>query len=129
MWVSLTLGLISLTLCKLSIVALLLQLTPDIKPKGRFFLWSIGVVNVLINTVQIVLIWLQCRPFPHVWDRAMAGTCNLEVVANDYSYFQGAVAVLTDLCLAIYPSVIVYKLQLSRSTKISFCILMAGGFM
>ncbi|KAF2148957.1 hypothetical protein K461DRAFT_315901 [Myriangium duriaei CBS 260.36] len=128
-WVGLSLGLVGLTFNKLSVVALLLQVTPNIQPKRRTALWIIGIANVVVNAVQIILIWLQCSPVEHVWNRLSPGSCPLANAANNYSYFQGVISVLSDLYLAGYPITVVWSLQLSHRTKVAFCVLMAGGIL
>lgn len=112
---------------KLSIIALLLMVTTKVQNRRRVALWAIGGLNIAVNAIQIIFIWVQCRPVSHTWDRASAGSCPYTDVANNYSYFQGVVSVSTDFFLAFYPMTVVWTLQLSKSTKWAFSILMAGG--
>ncbi|KAF2153101.1 hypothetical protein K461DRAFT_267742 [Myriangium duriaei CBS 260.36] len=129
-FVGISLGLCGNTGAKLSIVALLLQITPrEVHPKRRQVLWGIGIFCSVVNMIQIILVWTQCDPVNKVWDIILPGVCKTTKAANDFSYFQGATAVITDAFLALYPTTVVWDLKLSYRTKIGFCVLMAGGLL
>ncbi|GAM90180.1 hypothetical protein ANO11243_082200 [Dothideomycetidae sp. 11243] len=128
-WIGLVIGVVGITFAKLAVVALWLHLTPPTQPKRRAVLWGLGALIVLTNTVQIPLTLTQCTPFLHLWDRLTPGSCPRQVLAVKFSYFQGAVAILSDIFLALYPINVVYNLKMSVRTKVVFCLLMAGGLM
>ncbi|KAF2153598.1 hypothetical protein K461DRAFT_293852 [Myriangium duriaei CBS 260.36] len=125
----LTVGTFAITLAKLSIVALLLQVTPVTAPKDRSLLWFVGIFVTLVNIAESLTTLTQCSPMSRLWYRLEAGACPRTGIATRFSYFQGAIAVFADLFLAVYPTTIVWSLQLSTRTKIGFCVLMAGGFL
>ncbi|KAF2148955.1 hypothetical protein K461DRAFT_271542 [Myriangium duriaei CBS 260.36] len=129
-FVGISVGLGGNTGAKLSIVALLLQITPkEIHNVRRIVLWTVGALVVTVNVVQIILLWTQCHPIAKLWDIILPGSCPGATPANNFSYFNGAVAVVTDVFLALYPTTMVWSLQLSHRTKIAFCVLMAGGLL
>lgn len=128
-WMSLVVGIVSITFVKLSIIALLLQVTLDIQPGRRVMLWGVGVLVVLVNAGQIPVSLTQCTPTSHLWYRLSPGSCPRAGIALKYGYMQGAVAVASDLFLAIYPSTIIWSFNISRKAKIGFCLIMAGGIL
>ncbi|KAF2148953.1 hypothetical protein K461DRAFT_55615 [Myriangium duriaei CBS 260.36] len=129
-WIGLMTGLVGITFAKLSIVALLLQITTPVQPRRRALLWSIAILLVVVNAIQIPVSLTQCTPMPYLWDRSVpGGSCPRQTMANNYGYFQGAVAVLVDVVLALYPVTVIWSLSLSVRTKVAFCLLMAGGLM
>lgn len=128
-WVAILVGLIGITGAKLSISALLLNITIQTQKLRRGLLWGAGLVSVFINTAQIIFVVTQCSPLKHTWDRISPGTCRGEVISNDFGYLQGAAAILADVFLALYPVTVVWNLKLSTRSKIGFCCLMAGGLL
>ncbi|KAF2148956.1 hypothetical protein K461DRAFT_315900 [Myriangium duriaei CBS 260.36] len=127
MWSGVMVGLVGITLAKLSIVALLLSITPFTQPVRRGLLWTAGGLMATVNFIQIPITLTQCEPLPYLWNRAGVGSCPRATMASNFGYFQGAIAITCDVFLALYPSMLVWTLKVSHRTKIGFCFLMAGG--
>ncbi|KAF2149171.1 hypothetical protein K461DRAFT_323710 [Myriangium duriaei CBS 260.36] len=126
-WFSIVAGLVAIVGCKIAIVALLLQVTPDHEPARRKLLWCVGVLITLVSVVQIPISITQCDPISHLWERLQPGSCPRAGLAARFGYFQGAFAVTVDVFLALYPSTIIWSLNMSKRAKTAFCVLMAGG--
>lgn len=126
-WIGLMVGVAAVTTAKLGIFALLLQVTTPAQPGRRVLLWVFAVIYVMINVAQIGISLTQCSPTDKLWYKLLPGKCDRAILANNFGMFQGAAAVFTDLFLALYPTTIVWDLQISHRAKIGFCVLMAGG--
>ncbi|KAL8705631.1 MAG: hypothetical protein Q9201_001268 [Fulgogasparrea decipioides] len=114
---------------KIAVIAFLLRIqerNTKLK-KLAWFLYFIGVSNVIINIDQMILILLQCSPSRKLWNPAIPGTCYHIHRTNHVGYFQGSWAAASDLALAVYPVIVFWNLKISTRVKIGLCLLMAGG--
>jgi hypothetical protein len=71
-----------------------------------------------------------CKPVTYLWeqlDPSKKGRCKSERELMNLSYAQSAFYLFCDMSLAIIPTFVLWKLQLSRKTKISACILLGLG--
>ncbi|KAL8727833.1 MAG: hypothetical protein Q9181_005565 [Wetmoreana brouardii] len=114
---------------KIAVIAFLLRIqerNTKLK-KLAWFLYFIGISNVIINIDQMILILLQCSPSRKLWNPAIPGTCYHIHRTNHVGYFQGSWAAASDLALAVYPILVFWNLKISKRVKIGLCLLMAGG--
>lgn len=87
-WVSQLTAIVAAVTGKLSIIAFLDQIRG--RHQGRpWFLYFIGISNVIVNIIVVVFILLQCTPLERLWDERVPGDCNLRRLNNHYAYFQG----------------------------------------
>lgn len=128
-WMGLILGLVAAAAAKLSIIALLLQVTTKMQPIRRGLLWSVAVFICLVNIAQAAVSLTQCDPANKLWNKLEPGSCPRATFANNFGIFQGSVAVASDFFLALYPTTVVWDLKISRRAKFGFCGLMAGGLL
>ncbi|KAF2157528.1 hypothetical protein K461DRAFT_273721 [Myriangium duriaei CBS 260.36] len=128
-WTGLMVGLAAVTFAKISIIALLLTVTTQVQPRRRVLLWTVGLIVPVVNTAQMAISLTQCTPSEKLWYKLMPGNCDRADLANNFGNFQGAIAVSSDLFLALYPTTIVWDLKISYRAKIAFCVLMAGGLL
>lgn len=56
---------------KLAVIAFLLRIQERTQNKKAWFLWFIGISNVILNIDQMVLILLQCSPSRKLWDQSV----------------------------------------------------------
>lgn len=80
-------------------------------------LWLIGV---------LLVVFLICRPLASIWDGAIKATCGNDV-GGYISVHCFNVAI--DLCLALLPVPVVWRLQLPRARKIVVTLMFALGAM
>lgn len=116
------------------------------KPKARtWLLYFIIFEQFVSNVVCFMLILVQCTPVERLWDKLVAGHCWFLSVQEYEGYFQGgrspdtdtsriflltmesALNSLTDLCLAVFPAIIVWNLNMKTSLKISLIIILSLG--
>lgn len=96
------------------------------------FLWILIFLLFAVNLVLVIVTFAQCTPVTFLWDRvktASQGTCWSPTVQQYYGYFQGAFSAWSDLVLALFPTLIIWNLQIPRKTKIGIGCLMSLGVM
>ncbi|KAF2153936.1 hypothetical protein K461DRAFT_276996 [Myriangium duriaei CBS 260.36] len=129
LWIGIFIGLVATTFAKYSMIALMLQVQGPAAKKRRIALYALGVLFTIVNLIQIILSYLQCRPIEKLWNRAMPGQCNGGAIATNWSIFQGSVGAFADFVLALWPVGIAWNLQTTRRVKIMFCALMGVGML
>ena len=122
---------------KLAIIAFLLEI------RGRqgkpWFLWGVAGTTIIINLV----VWATI--LNKLWNDALPGNCNRRVLNQNYSFFQASMSEpkfvagdptdpwssgwnsAMDVALAIYPTFVIWGLQMKRSVKIGLSVLMGLG--
>ncbi|KAG8626937.1 hypothetical protein KVT40_005882 [Elsinoe batatas] len=126
-WISLYTSLPAGIFAKYSIIALLLQIQGKTAKKRSIALYVLGFLIGVSAIVQFFLSLFQCEPLDKLWFPYLDGSCPRLKLAGDWSYFQGAIAVLADVSLALWPISIVWNLQTSFRIKLGVCSLMAVG--
>lgn len=87
-WASQLTGIVAAVTGKLSIIAFLNQIRGH--HQGRpWFLYFIGVSNIVVNIIVVVFILSQCTPLERLWDEKVPGDCKLRTLNHYYAYFQG----------------------------------------
>ncbi|TKX20156.1 hypothetical protein C1H76_7657 [Elsinoe australis] len=129
LFIGITMGLVSTALAKLSIIALLIQVSTKQQKKRRLFLWAVGVVIVAVQIAQLVITLTQCQPYDRLWNRAKDGNCDGQLRAGQFSWFQGGISCLSDFILALYPISLVWNMKAATKTRVGFVVLMAGGIL
>lgn len=95
-WINMISAIIAIVTGKLSIIAFLDQIRG--RHKGRpWFLWFLGVSNIIVNSAVVVTILLQCSPVEKLWDDRIDGVCNGRDFNLKYAYFQGSKSHLSAL--------------------------------
>ncbi|EED14894.1 conserved hypothetical protein [Talaromyces stipitatus ATCC 10500] len=127
---SFTPGILSFTVPKLGVTALLIRiLNPT--PRFTFFLWVfVGTIDLIIFGCVIIL-FAQCSPTRAVWtpeihDLPGVRCWHPDVLAN-YSIGAGALSAFLDLFLALYPATVLYRLQMNRKKKIGLMVILGMG--
>ncbi|KAF4548431.1 Hypothetical protein D9617_28g065370 [Elsinoe fawcettii] len=128
-WISIFVGLVAVVFAKFAIIALILEVQGPNARKRRWFLWGLGAAIAVSGIIQICLSLTQCKPIDKLWNPTISGECPTQLVAANWSYFQGAIAVVSDFTLALWPISIVWNLQTTFKVKLGFCALMAGGIL
>ncbi|ORY63854.1 uncharacterized protein BCR38DRAFT_514449 [Pseudomassariella vexata] len=120
-------GIFSSGIPKLAVASLLCRIMCPSRPH-RVLLWSLGIVSCISLVGCVVLIYARCSPVSRGWDKEVAGTCmDMRIVVN-YSIMAGAISAFVDLYLAVYPTVVLYRLQINRKKKIVLSFALGVGF-
>ncbi|KAH8658332.1 hypothetical protein BX600DRAFT_65139 [Xylariales sp. PMI_506] len=95
--------------------------------------WHKWVLWFCIVTINIVMwfcaltFFISCNPVAKKWDTTLPGTCwDSDPVVN-FAVFAGIYSAMTDVALAIFPCVLIWKLQMKRVEKIGVCLCMSMG--
>ena len=79
---------------KIAVIAFLLRIQDRTQSRKTtilvWFLYFIGISNIIININQMILILLQCSPVQKLWNPQMPGTCDHIHRTNNVAYFQGS---------------------------------------
>ncbi|KAF4552820.1 Hypothetical protein D9617_9g026110 [Elsinoe fawcettii] len=126
-YIGLNVGTYALAFGKLAIIALYLSIAQAVARRERYFLWVMAFIVSAAAVVQITLNVTQCVPLRKLWDFSSPGVCAGSQLSIRFGYFQGAFSAFTDLVLALYPIPIIMHMKGSKATKISICLVMAGG--
>lgn len=87
-WIAVLISLIAATTGKLAIIAFLSEVRGHHKTRP-WFLYFIGLTNVIVTIVTIVLLLTSCSPTKKLWDFTTPGACNHAKPAQDFAYFGG----------------------------------------
>ncbi|KUL81321.1 hypothetical protein ZTR_10126 [Talaromyces verruculosus] len=117
-------GILSFVIPKLGVVALLCRIFNPTQ-RWKIFLWSFVGGGGLLICGCIVIIYAQCNPTKALWTGV--GNCWNPSILVDYSIFAGALSAVIDIFLAIYPAVILWRLQLPLRRKVLLLTAFALG--
>ncbi|KAF7114018.1 hypothetical protein CNMCM5793_006201 [Aspergillus hiratsukae] len=93
----------------------------------RIILTALAVLEMIFNSVSIILIFASCTPVSMLWDYAAEGTCAPDYIQINWGYFQSVFNTFVDLYLAVVPTYIFWHLNLKLGVKISLVALMSCG--
>ncbi|KAK8046954.1 hypothetical protein PG996_015018 [Apiospora saccharicola] len=122
-------GVMSFAIPKLAVVALLVRLMAPRK-LHYWVLWALGITVqlTLLATVGILIrvIDKRCPPFNNVALEPPDHCVSISVQVN-WCLFAGSLSAFVDFYLAIYPSVVLYHLQMRRRKKVALSIALGLG--
>lgn len=144
-------GIVSFALPKLAVAALLCRLlNPNMLQ--RCLVWGLTGLVAVVALVNILIYVTMCDPPQALWKISMVmeqkATCRSIWILIDYATFNGgmsfsltmvdaqkrentdsdaAISAFVDLYMAIYPSFVLFKLQMSLRKKIALCITLGLG--
>ncbi|GFN15408.1 PAXNEB family protein [Aspergillus tubingensis] len=122
-YINFALGIISFALPKLAVAALLSRfLNPT--TIQRAILWGLTGFVALVSCICILVLFTMCDPARALWDTSLLSKgahCRSSWILVDYAIFTGAVSAFTDLYLAIYPTIILLKLNMSLRKRLALC--------
>ncbi|KAK5632612.1 hypothetical protein RRF57_008326 [Xylaria bambusicola] len=78
---------------------------------------------LLINVAYTFTTLFQCRPLEKLWKPDISGYCWSIDIQQSIGYFQGALDVLTQLFIALFPIMIIQDLEIPRNVRWPFSIL------
>ncbi|KAJ5682195.1 hypothetical protein N7462_005360, partial [Penicillium macrosclerotiorum] len=122
-----TFGLAGGALGRISFIVFIIGLLVQ-RLSQRVILWVLVVLQVIINGMFIIIIFVQCPGHESaIWDHYGKEMCwNLHVQAY-YGYFQGAFNSATDLFLAVFSTCIFWNLNLKLRVKLGLVTLLGLG--
>ncbi|KAF2197616.1 hypothetical protein GQ43DRAFT_380589 [Delitschia confertaspora ATCC 74209] len=120
-------GIFSFALPKLAVISLLTKLLNPSRIH-RIFLWVLGLTTLMVLFGCVIILYAQCTPSASQWDFSITEkTCWSKYVLVNYAIFSGSLSAFTDLYLAVYPSLVLWKLQMSLRKKLVLSISLGLG--
>ncbi|KAH8838787.1 hypothetical protein MCOR03_010706 [Pyricularia oryzae] len=112
---------------KLAVVTVLTRLLNPTR-YHTWFLWWLPIWCISSVVVAFILVLTRCSPTSTLWDPSVQGKCfDIKHLVN-YGIYSGICCSIVDFYLAIYPSVVLFKLQLSFKKKVALsCALGVGS--
>ncbi|KUM60935.1 hypothetical protein ACN42_g6181 [Penicillium freii] len=123
------LGIISFTTPKLAIAALLNRIMNPSR-FHRIWLWILTSFVFVASTICIIVLFTFCDPPEALWKINLlseGATCRSTTILVGYAIFAGVMSAVVDLYLAIYPTVILLRLQMSLKKKLALCAALGLG--
>ncbi|KAK7948088.1 uncharacterized protein PG986_008974 [Apiospora aurea] len=120
-------GILSFGLPKLAVIALLTRILNPSRAHW-WYLWTMGLVCFasLLATVGVLL--GQCTPARSLWTFSITEkTCFDKNILVGYCIYAGSISAFVDLYLAIYPSLVLFKLQMPIKKKLALCAALGIG--
>ncbi len=112
---------------KISICFFLLRI-----PVEKHFIRPIqGTIIVLvISNIVLTLLWIfQCNPVGRAWNKQTHGICFTDAQLQRIIISQALISIISDFILALFPIVLLWKVQIELRIKAGLCILMGLGLM
>ncbi|OHE92499.1 integral membrane protein [Colletotrichum orchidophilum] len=110
-------GIMSFGLPKLAVVSLLTRLlNPGVYHK--WFLWWMGIWCQLTLFVTVGLLIGRCTPASSLWDFSIKGTCLSPDILINFSLYAGTFSAFVDVYLAMYPAIVLFRLQMAFKKKV-----------
>ncbi|OLN86862.1 hypothetical protein CCHL11_04579 [Colletotrichum chlorophyti] len=119
-------GILSFGLPKLAVVVLLIRL---LNPGTfhKWLMWWMGIWCQLTLFVTVGLLIGRCTPAKSLWDFSIEGKCFDPSILINFSIYAGTFSAFVDVYLAVYPAVVLWRLQMSFRKKLgSSCALGIG---
>jgi len=116
----------------MSFAAFLLGVIGSSSKPQRITLWTIIVVDTIINVIVAVQIYAQCGThLAAKWTPALAAiySCQDPSVETNLGYAQASLNSLCDLMLTVLPITIIRRLNMPTGTKIGLGALLALSFL
>ncbi|TLD07927.1 hypothetical protein PspLS_12178 [Pyricularia sp. CBS 133598] len=112
---------------KLGVVTLLTRLLNPSRHHVKF-LWFLPIWCITSVAIAFTLVLTRCSPTSALWDPSVKGNCfDVRHLVN-YGIYSGICCSIVDFYLAIYPAVVLFKLQLSFKKKVALsCALGVGS--
>lgn len=113
-------GVISFGLPKLAVVILLTRLLNPSR-YHKWFIWWLGIWCMLTLFATCGVLLGQCTPTNSLWNFSVEGKCFSKTILVGYCIYAGAFSAFVDIYLAVYPTIVLYKLQITTSKKLALC--------
>ena len=127
-WISQPFAIFSGGVGKVSVALLLLKIMPKNKFR-QWFLYILIALMTIINAICVAFIFGQCSPVQKLWEPSISGNCLRPYVQQDIGIFRASFSCLSDFLLALFPLLVIYKLQTRRAIKLGLgCAMSLGLF-
>ncbi|KAK3684140.1 hypothetical protein B0T22DRAFT_354499, partial [Podospora appendiculata] len=118
-------GIIALAVSKSSFAVTLLHVARG--PWQRAVIWSIIISLNLVFWVCGLSLFFQCSPVYKAWDLDAPGTCWDSRVQVNISIGASAYSAAMDFVLALFPTILIWHLQMGKREKLGVLLAMSLG--
>jgi len=119
-------GVSSFVIPKLAVVILLAKLlNPGAAHKA--IMWAISALYLGLGVGMLIINFVQCNPPAAQWGGA-EGTCWDRKITVDYAIALGVTSTVFDFYLAIYPTIVLWRLQMNMKKKIALSAALGFGY-
>ncbi|KAF4775205.1 hypothetical protein HER10_EVM0007803 [Colletotrichum scovillei] len=119
-------GIETLGFPKLAVIALLTRLLAPGKLHLRV-LWSMGIICCLSLTAMVLTLLLQCTPPRALWTFSLPRNCLDPKVLEGLAFWASSFSAFLDFYLAVYPAVVLWKLQMRFQKKLALTCALGMG--
>lgn len=119
-------GVLSFTIPKFAVVILLAKLLNPSRVH-IWIMWIVSVTYLLLSAGMLAINFGQCTPAAAQWGGA-PGTCWDRRITVDYAIALGSCSVVFDFYLAIYPTIVLYTLQMNWRKKLALASSLGFGY-
>ncbi|KAF9877753.1 hypothetical protein CkaCkLH20_04888 [Colletotrichum karsti] len=119
-------GIETLGFPKLAVIALLSRLLAPGKTH-LLILWTMGTICCLSLTAMVLTLLLQCTPPRALWTLSMPHNCLHPEVLEGLAFWASSFSAFLDFYLAVYPAVVLWKLQMHAKKKMALTCALGMG--
>jgi hypothetical protein len=119
-------GVSSFTFPKFAVVILLAKILSPGR-WHRVFMWTASILYLLMSLGMIIINFAQCTPAAAQWGGA-EGVCWDRKITIDYALTLGICSVFFDFYLAVYPTIVLFGLQLGWKKKLALSSSLGFGY-
>ncbi|KAL9626857.1 MAG: hypothetical protein Q9204_006987 [Flavoplaca sp. TL-2023a] len=115
----------TLMFTKISIYLLLLRI-----PVNKYFVRPLqgSIVFLIVTNIVLTLLWIfQCNPIAVSWDKMRPAKCFTDAQLQRIIISQAIISIISDFALALFPIIILWKVQIELRIKAGLCFLMSLG--
>lgn len=121
-------GIETLGFPKMAVIALLARLLSPSR-KHLYLMWTMGTICCMSLTAMVLTLILQCTPPRALWDFSVTGTCLPSSTLEGLAFWASTFSAFLDFYLAIYPAIVLWKLQMAINKKIALTCALGMGFL
>ena len=87
-----------------------------------------AIIVLIVSNVVLTLLWIfQCNPIASAWNKQTPGSCFSNGQLQRIIISQAIISIISDFALALFPIVLLWKVQIAPRIKAGLCTLMALG--
>ena len=88
------------------------------------------MVVLIVSNIVLTLLWIfQCNPIASAWNKQTPGSCFSNGQLQRIIISQALISILSDVMLALFPIVLLWKVQIAPRIKAGLCTLMGLGLL
>ncbi|KAH8678261.1 hypothetical protein BX600DRAFT_147957 [Xylariales sp. PMI_506] len=120
-------GILSFSLPKVAVAILLIRLLDPGRIHRRCIL-ALPILCIIVLMACVVILFTQCSPPKSQWDLSITErTCISPWILVNCSRAAGCISAFTDLYLSLYPSAVLYGLEMAHKKKLALSAILGIG--